>query len=145
LTITTEKIRNIQAGLGAQEPNFDRSEPGITPAAGASGVPIPSTNGVPSGPTAGSPVTVSTGASGIYTALVVRIPGTLTSLTMRWWAYYPALLLWALLDGSERAIDVSWTQLIPSGPIARLYCEVTARTGTGDATPHIGPSDLGGA
>jgi hypothetical protein len=145
MTITTEQIRNIQGGLGAQRPSWDRSEPGVTPAAGAAGVPIYAPNSEPSGASAGSPLAVSTGESGVYTTLLVDIPGTLTSVDLRWWGYYDGIAKWGLLDGSERTITTRWTQLIPSGPISRLYCEVTALTGAGAVTPYMGPSDVGGA
>lgn len=150
MTITTEQIRNIQGGLGAQDPAWDRAESGVTPTAGAAGVAITAINGVPSGATAGSPVVVSTGDSGVYTALALKADA-LTTADVRWWAYYDGasqgvtgVTGWYLLDGSERTIATSWTQLIPTGPVSRLYCEVTAITGT-SVTPYIGPSDLGGA
>lgn len=150
MTITTEQIRNIQGGLGAQVPAWDRAESGITPGQGASGVAITTTNGVPTTATQGSPVAVSTGQSGIYTALAVK-GDTLTTATLRWWAYYDGasqgvtgVTGWYLLDASERTITTDWTQLIPTGPVTRLYCEVTALTGT-SVTPYMGPSDLGGA
>lgn len=150
MTITTEQIRNIQGGLGAQAPAWDRAESGVTPAAGASGVAITAPNGVPSGATAGSWLVISTGEVGIYTALAVKAV-SLTTATIRWWGYYDGAAQgvagvtgWYLLDASEATITTSWTQLIPTGPISRLYCEVTAITGT-SVTPYIGPSDLGGA
>jgi hypothetical protein len=148
MTVTTEQIRNIQAGLGAQEPQWDRSENGVAPAAGASGVAITATNGVPTTATQGSPVTVGTGASGVYSALALKAV-SLTTASVRFWGYYDGAASgiggvtgWYLLAGSEQVITTSWTQLVPTGPVSRVYCEVTAITGT-SVTPYFGPCAVG--
>lgn len=152
MTVTTEQIRNIQAGLGAQEPQWDRSENGVMPGAGASGVLINSTSAPPTDATQGSPVTVGTGASGVYTLLTLKFTSLTTSADIRWWGYVDGAASgiadvtgWYLLDGSERALTNSWAQLVPTGPVSRLYCEVTALVlggGTG-VTPYIGPCAVG--
>lgn len=148
MTATTEQIRNIQAGLGAQGPKWDRAEDGITPAAGAAGVAITTPNGVPTTSTQGSPVAVATGDSGVYSALALKAD-TLTTADVRWWGYYDGaqqgiagVTGWYLLAGSEQTITTSWTQLVPTGPVSRLYCEVTAITGA-SVTPYLGPCDIG--
>lgn len=148
MTVTTEQIRNIQAGLGAQAPQWDRSEDGVTPAAGASGVAITTANSAPTTATQGSPVTVSTGASGVYSALALKAV-SLTTADVRFWGYYDGAASgiggvtgWYLLAGSGVTITTSWTQLVPTGPVSRLYCEVTAITGT-SVTPYFGPCDIG--
>ena len=149
MTITTEQIRNIQGGLGAQAPSWDRSEDGVPPTAGASNVAITTPNGAPTTAQQGSPLIVSTGDSGIYTAIALKTVA-LTTADIRWWFYYDGAASgiagvtgWYAPEAGEFTIVRNWTQLLPTGPATRIYCEVVSITGT-SVTPYIGPSDLGG-
>lgn len=135
MTVTTAEIREIQAGLAARNPVWQTTP---TPAA------ITTPNGEPSGTSAGWSVQTSSGQSAVYTGLAVIKGANVTAYSVRWWGYYPGLAAWATLDGSARdGLDASWSQVIPSGLVARVYCEVTAVTGSDGVTPHVGPCDPG--
>lgn len=132
---TTAEIREIQTGLAARSPVWQTTP---TPAA----ITLP--NGEPSGTSAGWAVQTSTGESAVYTAIAVIAGANVTAYSIRWWGYYQGLGAWCTLDGSDREdLDVNWTQLIPSGPLTRVYCEVTALTGSDGVTPRVGPCDAG--
>lgn len=132
---TTAEIREIQVGLAARNPVWQTS-----PAPTA----ITSPNGEPSGTSDGWAVQTSSGESAVYTGIAVIKGDDVTAYSVRWWGYYQGLDAWCTLDGSDRAdLDASWSQIIPSGPLTRVYCEVTAVNGADGVTPHVGPCDPG--
>lgn len=132
---TTAEIREIQVGLAARNPVWQTS-----PAPTA----ITAPNGEPSGTSDGWAVQTSTGESAVYTALAVVKGANVTAYSIRWWGYHQGLAAWCELDGGERAdLERNWTQIVPSGPLTRIYCEVLAVTGSDGVTPHVGPCDPG--
>lgn len=125
---TSADIRNIQAGLSARRPNWKPAVAAIT---------TPNTK--PTGTSAGNDVLVSSGDSAVYTTLAVVKGGNVTSFAIRWWGYYAGLAEWCLIPGSTAEdLTENWTQLIPSGPFDRVYCQVTAVNGSDGVVPRVG-------
>lgn len=132
MAITTEQIREIQGGLAARNPQW-----GTAPAA------LTAPNSAPSSASDGVDITISSGESALYTALAVVMGASVTAYEIRWWAYYAEIATWCVMGGSERSLGTSWTELIPSGPVSRLYCELTALTdgGSDGVVVRVGPCD----
>lgn len=89
-------------------------------------------------------VQTTTNESALYTALVVEASAGVTYSCV-WWGYYSAIGVWATLDGGDRSsLGKSWSQIIPSGALDRVYCQITAVSG-GVVRYHVGPCDPGAA
>lgn len=136
MPVTTAEIREIQAALSARDPVFVNQESAN----------ITTPNGIPSGSAAGVSVLVSSGEPAIFSVLKVRKGASVTSYDLKWWLYDGTD--WTAPDGGAfTGLTDSWSQLIPTGPVQRVYCEITAITdgGSDGVMPVIGPCDPAGA
>ena len=137
MPVTIEEIREIQAGLSGRNP--------LPEAQGTLTAPNGDPNSAPEPSEAGVSVLVSSGKSAIFTLLSVEKGASVTSYTIRWWGYVPARARWGALDDGDRAdLERDFLQIVPSGPITRIYCELVAIVdgGAGDGvTPVISPCD----
>lgn len=132
MPVETEAIRAIQVELSARNP-VPVSQGTITAA-----------NGAPSAASDGVAVLVSSGKAALFSFLTVEKGASVTSYDIAWWGYHAPRDAWLELDNSERTgLEQSWGQLVPTGPITRLYCEVTSITDSGSdgVEPVIAPCD----
>jgi hypothetical protein len=122
MTITTAEIRGIQAGLSGRDPQLEQQGSG----------PIDAANSPPSGATAGVDVTLADGKSALQSVYVV-LPSdsSVTAWTARWWGYYAGIETWAPLRGGDVSSTdnpAGETEVLPTGPLSRLYLELLTLT-----------------
>lgn len=141
MAVTTEQIREIQAGLSARDPVFtDRVSDAIV-----------ATTSAPSGASAGYAINdISSGESAVYSVLAILLGASVTSCDVQWWGYYPGLDggTWATLGAGSAltGLTKTYSELVPTGSVTRLYAQITALTdgGGGDGVRYaVGPCDPG--
>lgn len=137
MTTSIERIRTIQTSTATQRPDFVRQ----------GGAAITSPNGRPTLATDGVPVADASGASAVTSALFVERGDDVTAYTIRWWGYYASGAVggkWATLGAGSllSGLTESYSEIIPSGPVTRIYCELVAITGTDGISPYIGPAEV---
>lgn len=140
MAVTTEQIREIQAGLSARNPVFTgRVSSAITAPSAA-----------PSSATDGYQIDdISSGESAVYSVLAVIKGASVTSYDVQWWGYYPGLEggTWATLGaGSEiTGLTQTYSELVPTGSVTRIYAQITGLTDSGSNGVRyaVGPCDPG--
>lgn len=137
MTTSIERIRTIQTSTATQRPVFVRQ--GNTP--------ITSANGRPSSASDGVSVADASGNSAVTSALFVERGADVTAYTIQWWGYYASGAIggkWATLGAGSLLTDLdeSYSEIIPSGPVTRIYCELVAITGADGISPYIGPAEV---
>lgn len=115
---------------------------GRRPSFVAQALAVSAVNGAPTLASDGVPVAGASGKSCVDTVALVTSNAS-TGVALRLWAYYATPGVWAPIDNSARALadGEGWTQIVRSGPVDRLYIEVTAITG-GTVDLRLGPCDV---
>ena len=130
---TTAEIREVQMGLSARNPKFPPR-----------GSVVDSAMPVPSSATDGEPTQLTTGRNAVYSLLLIEAAADIT-YDFVWWGYNAAARAWAQLDGGARTGQVdSWMQIVPTGPVDRLYCQITNIVISGASPgvyPRVAPCD----
>lgn len=137
MAVRTEDIRAIQVELSARNP-VPVAQDTLTAVNGdPNDAATPADEGVS--------VKGASGRSTVYTRISVEKGASVTSYDIRWWGYAAGRGRWGLLPNSASSgLDTDYLEFIPTGPIDRLYCELTAITdsGAGDGVvPVIAPCD----
>ncbi len=132
---TTAEIREVQIGLSARNPQFP-----------ARGSVVDAAMPKPASTTDGFATQLTTGRNAVYSLLVIESADDIT-YDFIWWGYNAAANTWAQLDGGARTGQVdSWMQIVPTGPVDRLYCQITNIVISGASLgvyPRVAPCDAG--
>ena len=136
MTATIAEVRGIQVSVATRTPAMTRQ----------GGVAISAPNGAPSGGAAGVAVADATGNSAVTSMLAIIKESGVTLYTVQWWGYVASgdLAAWVTLGTGSLLTNLaaSWGDVIPSGPLARVYCELVAISGTGGISPYVGPAGV---
>ncbi len=111
---------------------------------GAAAISAP--NGAPTAAADGVAVADATGNSAVTSMLAVVKDSGVTAYTVQWWGYVAsgAMTAWVTLGTGSLLEDLvaSWGEIVPTGPLARVYCEIVAISGTGGVSPYVGPAGV---
>lgn len=131
MAATTQEALEIQNQIAGRNPGFT-----------AQATAVSAVNGAPASAGAGVSVAGASGRSTVDTALAVK-SNAATGVQLLLWVYYSAIDLWAVVDNSARTIadGRGWTQIMRSGPVDRVYIEITAITG-GTVDLYAGACDV---
>lgn len=137
MATSIERIRTIQTSTATQRPDFVRQ--GVAPITAPNSRPTLASDGVP--------VADASGASAVTSCLFVERGADVTAYTIRWWGYYASGAIggkWGTLGAGSTLTDLteSYSEVIPTGPVARVYCELIAITGTDGISPYVGPAEV---
>ena len=140
MAVTTEQIREIQAGLSARNPVF----------MGRVSAAITAPSAAPGSATDGFAIDdISSGEPAIYTVVAALKGASVTSYDVQWWGYYPDLDggTWATLGAGSAVTGLTQTysEQVPSGAVTRIYGQITGLTdGGADGVRYaVGPCDPG--
>jgi hypothetical protein len=135
MTATIADVRGIQVSVATREPAMVRQ--------GVAAISAP--NGAPDG-AVGVAVADATGNSAVTSMLAVVKDSGVTAYTVQWWGYVASgsLTAWVTLGAGSLLTDLdkSWGEIVPTGPLARVYCELVAISGTGGISPYVGPAGV---
>lgn len=133
---TIADVRGIQVSVATRLPTMARQ----------GGAAISAPNGAPPDALAGVEVTDATGKSAVTSMLAIVKDAGVTTYTVQWWGYVASgdLTAWVTLGAGSllTGLEASWGDVIPSGPLARVYCELVAISGTGGISPYVGPAGV---
>lgn len=136
MAATIADVRGIQVSVATRTPTMTRQ----------GGAAISAPNGSPSGGAAGVAVADATGNSAVTSMLAIVKDAGVTMYTVQWWGYVASgdLTAWVTLGAGSllTGLEASWGDVIPSGPLARVYCELVAISGTGGISPYVGPAGV---
>lgn len=136
MAATIAEVRGIQVSVATRTPAMARQ----------GGAAISAPNGAPSSASDGVAVADATGNSAVTSMLAIVKDSGVTTYTVQWWGYVASgdLTAWVTLGAGSLLTDLaaSWGDVIPSGPLARVYCELVAISGTGGISPYVGPAGV---
>jgi hypothetical protein len=136
MAATIAEVRGIQVSVATREPAMVRQ----------GGAAISAPNGAPSTASAGVGVADATGNSAVTSMLAIVKDSGVTAYTVQWWGYVASgsLTAWVTLGAGSLLTDLdkSWGDIVPTGPLVRVYCELVAISGTGGISPYVGPAGV---
>ena len=130
-TPTIGEIQEIQVQVSGRGPVWVEQATAVT-----------ATNGAPASASAGVAVAGGTGRSTVDVALRVESEDNV-GVEIQLWVYDAERATWARVNGGAFVLTDAggWTEIMRSGPVDRVYIEVTAiSSGTIDALV-VGPCD----
>jgi hypothetical protein len=129
---TIAEIQEIQVQVSGRRPEWVEQDTAVT-----------ATNGVPTTASDGVPTQGASGRTCVESALRVESEDN-EGVTIQVWVYDNARASWCRANGGAFTLtDLGgWSEIMRTGPVDRVYIEVTAITaGTLDAIA-VGPCDV---